>query len=221
MSADSALRALVAKWRAFADENDGYALEADSIGLASECVAAERKAKSLRACADELESVLSAPQAAPAGMVLVPREPTQEMTEAIAKACAGRAKWPDDFGREAQLIRRADAECAYLDMLAAAPAAQVAYPSEGHGCIYPNGDGACQECADLAEMNKAAAPAVVVDDAMIDAALFCTPRGGSMDEDLAMPIDFMGLGQPEKLPLARQVMGAALAAALNQGKANG
>jgi hypothetical protein len=62
-----------------------------------------------------------------------------------------------------------------------------------------------------------AAPAVVVDEAMIDAALFCTPRGGSMDEDLAMPIDFMGLGHPEKLPLARQVMGAALAAAQGRG----
>lgn len=162
------------------------------------------------------------PLAAPAGMVLVPNK-----------------RLPDDGNGDDDAYNAGWNACRAA-MLAAAPAAQGAVREPGLSAAALIVRDVCESdpadpddpntvCVNVDDLlmfaqeriSESAAPAVVVDDAMIDAALFCTPRGGSMDEDLAMPIDFMGLGQLEKLPLARQVMGAALAAALNQGKANG
>lgn len=350
MNADSALRALVA---AKADELHDIGLKFHEFG--GDIAVAEGAV--YRNVASELRSILSAPQAAPAGMVLVPREPTEAIRNsiymalhydmsvmnpdewgAVDKAYAAMitaAPQPSDtttpsgwklnpshdgglivsgpiggcvvFADKGRIAERVLHSLATA-MLAAAPAAgmdppvdqqrdtlakairdaavkagiaradapmtgpmllmlcddlanaaltaaqvttpfawyrpsddadeepefRTSTPPDGHGWIPVPGAAAqvaeCGACGDgckdrgacrVDSESPSAAPAVVVDDAMIDAALFCTPRGGFMDEDLAMPIDFMGLGQPEKLPLARQVMGAALAAALNQGKANG
>lgn len=54
------------------------------------------------------------------GMVLVPREPTPEMVEAI---CANhtKARWPRDFGSSAQGVRRDYARAGYIAALAASP----------------------------------------------------------------------------------------------------
>jgi len=57
----------------------------------------------------------------------------------------------------------------------------------------------------------------VMDEAMVDAALFCTP----VDEygfKMRRPIDVMGLGSIQQLPQARLIMKAALAAALGSSR---
>ena len=58
--------------------------------------------------------------AVPEGMVMVPREPTESMVEAICAAHAAGG-WPDGYGKHAQGLHRAHAQIGYRAMLAAAP----------------------------------------------------------------------------------------------------
>ncbi|HKY46183.1 MAG TPA: hypothetical protein VJM50_24035 [Pyrinomonadaceae bacterium] len=100
---------------------------------------------------------VGAPAAAPADMVLVPRELTADMFDEGEREIAFGNDFSDAWGAA----------------IAAAPAAQVAYPSEDHGCIYENGDGICRECADLAAANKAAIAAAQVAEHASDEAPNC------------------------------------------------
>ena len=58
--------------------------------------------------------------AVPEGFVVVPREPTESMVEAICAAHAAGG-WPDGYGKHAQGLHRAHAQIGYRAMLAAAP----------------------------------------------------------------------------------------------------
>lgn len=56
----------------------------------------------------------------PDGMVLMPREPTEEMIEVICDIHAGNSIWPDDYGYSSQAVRRRHARDGYRAMLSAA-----------------------------------------------------------------------------------------------------
>ena len=58
--------------------------------------------------------------AVPDGFVVVPREPTESMVEAICAAHAAGG-WPDGYGKHAQGLHRAHAQIGYRAMLAVAP----------------------------------------------------------------------------------------------------
>lgn len=168
MDTDSALRELVDdvayKLRVTADNPSAHGGQPGLIVVMNEQ-------------AGRLESILAASasqQPAQAGMVLAPREPTRAMV---------MAGWDTGYLLGDTRISHKPSEV-YAAMLAAAPpptlneafdqvgaammrevcgdaapAAQVAEPSEDHGCVYENGDGICRECADLAAASKAAAQA--------------------------------------------------------------
>jgi len=55
------------------------------------------------------------------GWRVVPVDPTDAMVEAMCKAHAGFAKWPDDYDGTAQRLRREYARIGYAAMIAAAP----------------------------------------------------------------------------------------------------
>jgi hypothetical protein len=197
MNADSALRELVAKLEAEAGAASASGREGFANGVIH-CI----------------ESILSAPQAAPAGMGLVPT------AYQIANSFdAHRKGLPDEFQDWAAEISRD------LRQLAAAPAAQVSQTveldrfelldiardtglrAEMHGV----GAATARELLSrfLAAVDaRRSAPAVVVDEAMVErlrASLW-----GSWGADR----------QTTDWP-SRDELRAALAAALNQGKANG
>lgn len=56
----------------------------------------------------------------PKGYVLVPVKPTDAMIEAICQSHAGKCTWPDDYGSDAQQIRREHAVSGHKAMIAAA-----------------------------------------------------------------------------------------------------
>ncbi|MFQ6309872.1 hypothetical protein [Lysobacter capsici] len=134
----------------------------------------------------QAESILAAPQAAPAGMVLVPRE----LTEDMENAWFGAPRTHDEKGKP-------NFQAAYAAMLAAAPAAQVAVNEGWQGPVdreqlanwihrkmtdlaveYRNIDRFGEDLRMVVggmipvyyAPPEAAAPAVVVDEAMVERA---------------------------------------------------
>jgi hypothetical protein len=75
--------------------------------------------------AEALRAQLSARQGEPVGWKLVPIETTEEMIENGCKLTAHNCTWPDDYGLQAQNIRRENIELAYKAMLAASPPSQA------------------------------------------------------------------------------------------------
>lgn len=60
------------------------------------------------------------------GYVSVPVKPPASVIEGIARANAGRpSDWPDAYDKRAQTIRRANAECSYLEVIEASPAKAI------------------------------------------------------------------------------------------------
>jgi hypothetical protein len=135
-----------------------FVLDADTIIKAIELVLSNA----------EYDAALAAPQPAPAqlslpedGAYLIRYDDTDRKDELFAMSGGRDAaiyRYKQISGNwNAHLFVKIDSNCRDVKCPNAAfqPVPVQACPTEDHECVYPNGDGACQECSDLAKLAKA------------------------------------------------------------------